>query len=135
MVQCLGYFAHLSKHGSINARPVYLFMLALTAPSRPAFEKAIDACKEAKFINLQAIALERYTVYLRTQSDTQLANDCITTAYWLYQDWGAHAKTLELQQTHDFLKVTLLFLPVRTLLYHHIFKSHMIFVCAANAEC
>ena len=107
-LQCLAYFAKLAKHGSVNARPVELFMLALKNPMKAAFVRAINACGEAKFIHLKAMALERYSEYLRTQNDTQLANDCISSAYCSYRDWGANAKALELQQSYDFLKVSVI---------------------------
>eukprot|EP00579_Thalassiosira_antarctica_P001484 CAMPEP_0201869558 /NCGR_PEP_ID=MMETSP0902-20130614/3031_1 /ASSEMBLY_ACC=CAM_ASM_000551 /TAXON_ID=420261 /ORGANISM="Thalassiosira antarctica, Strain CCMP982" /LENGTH=1165 /DNA_ID=CAMNT_0048395085 /DNA_START=172 /DNA_END=3669 /DNA_ORIENTATION=+ len=133
---CLDYFANLTKHGSVNAKPVYLFMLALKKPSRISFEKAIhacagasminleampkeryaagsrtslfeectDVCAGASMINLEAIAKERYATYLREENDTTMANEYITSAYWLYQDWGAFGKVVELTQKFDFLK-------------------------------
>lgn len=102
--QCMSYFENLSKHGSVNARPVYLFMLAMKKPTRESFRKAIDACAESNFIHLEAMVLERYAVYLNTQNDEELASKCLTTAYWRYQDWGANAKALQLANTNDFLK-------------------------------
>jgi len=102
--KCSSYFAHLAKHGSINARPVHLFMMAMKNPSRKAFNKTIAACAEAKFMHLEAMAMERYAAFLNTQHDAILANDYITSAYWLYYDWGAHAKTLELSNRYGFLK-------------------------------
>lgn len=101
----MSYFGNLSKHGSVNARPVYLFMSAMKKPTRDSFRKAIDACAEANFTHLEAMALERYAAYLNTQNDEELASKCLTTAYWQYQDWGASAKALQLANTNNFLKV------------------------------
>ena len=77
----------------------------MKASSRKSFEKAIKSCAEASMIHLEAMAKERYVAFLNTEGDTALANDFITSSYWLYQDWGAHAKALQLLQQYDFLRV------------------------------
>ncbi|KAL9180014.1 hypothetical protein ACHAXT_007984 [Thalassiosira profunda] len=102
--QCMSYFAHLSKQGSVNARPVHLFMLALKKPNREAFQEAIDACAEAKFVHLEAMAAERYASLLKNENDMSMANDFLATAYWRYRDWGADAKASSLVEEHEFLK-------------------------------
>ena len=104
--QCLSYFGDLAKHGSVDAKAVYLFMLALKSPSREAFTKAIDACSEASVTHLEAMARERYAILLDQESQTELANEYITSCYWLYQDWGAHAKALQLSRQYPFLEVS-----------------------------
>ena len=81
-------------------------MLAMKSPSSDAFKKAIDACMEAKFVHLEAMAREQYAIYLNTQNDAELANDQIASAYWLFQDWGAYGKALTLSQKYDFLTVS-----------------------------
>jgi len=101
---CLSYFKHLMKEGSANAKPVYFFMLAMKSPSREAFKEAIFACTEASMNHLEAMVKERYAVFLNKEGDATLANDYIASSYWLYKDWGAHAKTLQLSQQYDFLK-------------------------------
>ena len=106
LFQCLRHFAHLTKHGSVNAKPVYLFMLAVKKPSREAFNTAIDACNEAGMVHLEAIAKERYGTLLKKENDTPLANDYLISSYWLYRDWGAHAKALQLSQEYEFLEVS-----------------------------
>jgi len=79
----------------------------MKSPSRKAFSKAIEACSE--MIHLEAMSKERYASFLLNQEkDTELANEYITSSYWLYQDWGAHAKALQLSQQNDFLKVRIL---------------------------
>ncbi len=102
--KCLGHFKLLSKSGSVNARPVYLFLKAMKSPSRDAFLKAIEACAEGSFVNLEAMVNERYAAFLREEKDEAACNNCITNAYFLYQDWGAHAKALQLSEDHEFLK-------------------------------
>ena len=88
----------------MNAKPVYLFMLALKSPSDKSFMKAIDACTEAGLIQLEAMARERYATFLTKENEVGLANEQITSSYWLYQDWGAYAKALQMVQQYAFLK-------------------------------
>lgn len=102
--KCLGHFKFLSKSGSVNARPVYSFLKAMKSPSRYAFSKAIEACADGNFVNLEAMINERYAAYLRKENDEAASKECITSAYFLYQDWGAYAKALELSEGHEFLK-------------------------------
>lgn len=120
--QCLSYFSNLTKLGSVNARPVYLLMLAMKSPSREGFKQAIDACAEASMVHLEAMAKERYAVFLNGESDAELANDYITSSFWLYQDYGAYAKALQLKERHDFLKVR----HVNSCLIIHAAMSHLI---------
>ena len=105
--QCLDYFASLAKLGSVNSKPVQKFMLAMKRPSSEAFKKAIDACSEAGMVHLEAMSREHYAAFLFGQNNEALGNDYIMSSYWLYQDWGAHAKALQLYQRYDFLKVSL----------------------------
>ncbi|KAL7493713.1 hypothetical protein ACHAWT_006191 [Skeletonema menzelii] len=102
--KCLGHFKFLSKSGSVNARPVYLFLKSMKSPSRDAFREAIESCAEGKFVNLEAMINERYAAFLRKENDEAASNECLTDAYFLYQEWGAHAKALQLSKDHDFLK-------------------------------
>mmetsp|Transcript_10237 Transcript_10237/g.15466 ORF Transcript_10237/g.15466 Transcript_10237/m.15466 type:complete len:563 (+) Transcript_10237:2-1690(+) len=95
---------HFKKSGSVNARPVYLFLKSMKSPSRDAFRKAIEACAKGNFVNLEAMVNERYAAFLREEKDVAASNECIANAYFLYQDWGAHAKALQLSKDHDFLK-------------------------------
>ena len=39
-------------------------------------------------------------------NDKDAAKDCITSCYWLYQDWGAHGKAWQLLQEHSYLKTS-----------------------------
>ena len=102
--KCLGHFKFLSKNGSVNARPVYLFLKCMKSPSQDAFRKAIEACAEGNFLNLEAMINERYAAFLREEKDEAASNKCLTDAYFLYQEWGAHAKALQLSKDHEFLK-------------------------------
>mmetsp|Transcript_12289 Transcript_12289/g.21305 ORF Transcript_12289/g.21305 Transcript_12289/m.21305 type:complete len:120 (-) Transcript_12289:126-485(-) len=76
----------------------------MKGPSRQAFEKAIDASGEANMIHLEAMAKERYAIFLGREKYDALAKQYVTSSYWLYQDWGAHAKALQLSQQYEFLK-------------------------------
>mmetsp|Transcript_26404 Transcript_26404/g.63372 ORF Transcript_26404/g.63372 Transcript_26404/m.63372 type:complete len:90 (+) Transcript_26404:3305-3574(+) len=79
-------------------------MLAMRGPSRKAFQRAIDACAGASMIHLEAMAKERYAVMLNDESDSELAKNYMTSSYWLYHDWGAHAKVQQLLEAYSFLK-------------------------------
>ena len=100
----LSYFAKLAKQGSANAKPVHLFMLALKNPSKKSFAKTIESCAEAQTIHLEAMAKERYATYLLEEKDVEHANEYLESSYWLYQDWGAYSKALQLSEQHEFLK-------------------------------
>jgi len=102
--KCLDYFKKLTKAGSLNAKPVHLFMLAMKKPSKAAFEAAIDATKEASTLHLEAMAKEQYGLYLHQQNEDKLANDCLSSAYFSYYDWGAHFKALKMSLEYPFLK-------------------------------
>ena len=102
--KCLQYFRKLSKAGSVNAKPVYLFMLAMKKPSKLAFESAIDATKEAATIHLEAMVKEQYGMYLQQQKEDKLAKECLASSYFSYYDWGAHNKALRMIQQYPFLE-------------------------------
>ena len=102
--QCLGYFRRMKKLGSVNAPPAYFFIMALKKPSKKAFTTAIDSCTEASMPHLEAMARERYAIFLLTRNELELANSQITVAYFLYCDWGAHGKALALTSEYPFLK-------------------------------
>ena len=102
----MNYFANLAKLGSLNAKPVHLFLLALKSPSSKSFMKAIDACAEASLTQLEAIARERYAVFLTKENEVELAHEQITASYWKYQDWGAYGKAVRMVQQYAFLKTS-----------------------------
>lgn len=81
-------------------------MLAMKRPSSESFNKAIEACSEAGMIHLEAMARERCAKFLFGVNNEVLAKDHLTVSYWLYQEWGAHAKALQMSQQYDFLKVS-----------------------------
>ena len=102
--QCLKYFRRMKKLGSTNAPPAYYLIAASKKPTKKAFTSAIDSCREASMPHLEAIAKERYAMFLLTQNESNLAHGFITSAYWLYFDWGAHGKLVSLAQEYPFLK-------------------------------
>jgi len=102
--KCLKYFRRMKKLGSTNAPPAYFFIAALKKPTKKAFTTAIDSCREASMPHLEAMARERYGMFLLTRNELELANSCLTSAYWLYFDWGAHGKSLSLAREYPFLK-------------------------------
>ena len=80
-------------------------MLAMKKPSKNSYQKAITACSEASMFHLEAMAHEHYAIMLNEQGDSDLANNHITSSYWLYKDWGATAKAIQLSDAYTFLKV------------------------------
>ena len=51
------------------------------------------------------MARERYATFLiKENEDIGLAIEHMTYSYWLYQDWGAYAKALQMSQQYDILK-------------------------------
>jgi hypothetical protein len=104
---CLAHFKELSKLGSVNATPIYRFMQALKSPSIKSFELAISSCAEAQFPHLEAMAKEHYGMYLM-QSDINfsIGQDYIVSSYWLYFNWGAHAKASIMRKKHECIKIS-----------------------------
>mmetsp|Transcript_8321 Transcript_8321/g.19077 ORF Transcript_8321/g.19077 Transcript_8321/m.19077 type:complete len:1103 (+) Transcript_8321:335-3643(+) len=100
--KCLDYFVRLAKLGSVDSLPVKLFVLALKKPKKTAFEQAIDACNEAKLLQLEALAKERYAVFLRDNGCSK-SNAFMEVAYWSYLEWGAMAKVKKMRRAHPFL--------------------------------
>jgi hypothetical protein len=101
--QCLKYFKRMKTLGSINAPPAYFFIMALKNPSKKSFTTAIESCAETSMMHLEAMVRERYAMFLLTRNESELANNHITSAYWLYYDWGAHGKALALAREYPFL--------------------------------
>ena len=125
-LKCLAFFARLSKLGSVNAKPVYKFMLAIKSPSLESFQKSIHACAEASMIHLEAMARERCGVFLYGESNETLAKDYITDAYWLYQDWGAYAKALQMSEQYEFLKVSVVLCTSLFLRFAQLYNSRIL---------
>eukprot|EP00984_Skeletonema_dohrnii_P024526 scaffold13663_cov78-Skeletonema_dohrnii-CCMP3373.AAC.3 len=90
--KCLKYSRRMKKLGSTNAPPAYFFIAAMKKPTKKAFTAAIDSCREANMPHLEAMARERYAMFLLARNETELGHSSITSAYWLYFDWGAHGK-------------------------------------------
>ena len=101
---CLAHFRDLTKLGSVNAKPVYLFMLALKSPSIQSFERAINSCEEAQCHHLVAMSKEHYGLYLCEGRNIVVGQDYLVSAYWSYCEWGAHAKSHALQVQHPCIK-------------------------------
>ena len=104
--QCLSYFEKQKEQGSVNAKPVYLFMMALKQPSEKAFSMAIDACAEANFVHLEAMAREQYALFLYKENNINAGNEYMAGSFWLYRDWRADFKALTMSEEYEFLKVS-----------------------------
>lgn len=104
--QCLSYYEKQKEQGSVNAKPVYLFMMALKRPSGQAFSMAIDACAEANFVHLEAMAREQYALFLYKENNISAGNEYMAASFWLYRDWRADFKALTMSEEYEFLKVS-----------------------------
>ena len=105
----------------------------MKSPSKKSYTKTIEACSEASMVHLEAMAKERYASFLLNQEkDTELANEYLTSSYWLYQDWGAYAKALQLSQQNDFLKVSNLVMHLSFILA--ILISYLIILALFHSE-
>mmetsp|Transcript_35410 Transcript_35410/g.51876 ORF Transcript_35410/g.51876 Transcript_35410/m.51876 type:complete len:1076 (-) Transcript_35410:385-3612(-) len=102
--KCLAYFKTLAKIGSLSATPIYYFIKAVSSPSRSSYDKAISLCREARLIHFEAMACERCGLFLEGKKHIDAANEYITTAFWLYSDWGATSKKSSMVQKYSFLK-------------------------------
>jgi predicted ATPase/class 3 adenylate cyclase len=80
---------HTSIHGEFN-QVVQLY------------EKAIEACSDAGFIQIEAIANKRAAIYLERQGHQKMASIFMRSAYDLFKQWGAYAlcEILENDYTH-----------------------------------
>ena len=130
----LKYFEEFSRFGSPNAQPVHACLKALNKPSVSAFDEAIDACANAGLLNLTAIMNERCGIMLfqnpglnpttngektrSAKSSIRAAEQATTSssqtgplhetylkcALWLYHDWGAKGKVVDMQSRFEFLQ-------------------------------
>ncbi|HSH01806.1 MAG TPA: AAA family ATPase [Anaerolineae bacterium] len=61
--------------------------------ARPLYDQASQVAQENNFINDEALILERTGRFYLTQNNTRFARTCLQEAVYLYQLWGARAKT------------------------------------------
>ena len=101
---CLAHFGDLTKLGSVNAKPVYHFMLALKNPSMQSFELAINSCAEAQCPHFEAMSKEHYGLYLSQGQNIPVGQDYLVSSCWSYCEWGANAKACVMQDQHPYIK-------------------------------
>ena len=104
---CLSFFRNLARFGSPNAKPVYLCLKALSSPSLPAFEEAIQECEELSLLHLNAFMNEqcaRYMIAAREKGGKEFENQSlifhlsyVEKALYAFREWGAKAKVEALQ--------------------------------------
>lgn len=108
----------LSDIGSFNAQPAYLCLIAMEQDKSQAYDDAITACEQARFLHLEAIMNEHCALYFTKKAATaaaatdaskskqlkyqEQAQDYMENALWLYRDWGAEAKARQLCATFEF---------------------------------
>jgi histidine kinase len=64
------------------------------------FDSAISASRRAGFSNFVAVINERFAYYYLGVSDVQRASTYMSTAFEMYQNWGALRKCMALLQEH-----------------------------------
>lgn len=67
---------------------------------REAYDHAISTAGRLGILHIQAIANERAGLYCLCRGETDWASTYLTRARCLYEDWGASAKSKQLQSTH-----------------------------------
>ena len=75
---------------------------ALGSPLRAmqSYEKAIAGSRKHGFLHEEALAYELWARCLAALGHRELAQHQMTAAYRLYERWGAHAKKLDLVESH-----------------------------------
>lgn len=67
------------------------------------FERSVELSKKYKYIHIQAIATELYSMCLKKLCMYKAYEVYIRDAFYLYDRWGAAAKTTQLETKHSFL--------------------------------
>ncbi|KAL7567811.1 hypothetical protein ACA910_000562 [Epithemia clementina (nom. ined.)] len=102
------FFQKLSRFGSPNAQPVYACMKALSKFNQAAFDEAIHVCGNPGLLNLSALMNERCGLMLLEEYNCGKRSEPIHETYlkhavWLYHDWGATGKVMQMQNRFNFL--------------------------------
>jgi hypothetical protein len=104
-----------AKAGSVNAPPFWGIMIAektsLNRKSsleevKTAYDKVIALCGRCGLNVIQAIANERAGEYFHSLDDMFWAETYFSRAVMLYNEWGAVAKTAQLQRKYQFLETS-----------------------------
>jgi predicted ATPase len=101
-------FQKLVQIGSKNATPALLCLRAEEKPSKSNYDKAIRACSEAGMLHLEALIIEWYGLQELEKGEAyrEVAEDYLSKALWIYQDWSATGKVSQMRQKHQFLKLS-----------------------------
>eukprot|EP00977_Amphora_coffeiformis_P007798 scaffold1697_cov180-Amphora_coffeaeformis.AAC.34 len=71
-----------------------------------AYDRAIRAAGRLGILHIQAISNERAGLFCLRQNEISWASTYLTRAWVLYEEWGASAKSTQLQETHTHLICT-----------------------------
>jgi len=102
-------FRRQTKQGSVNAYPVYVFLLAedgsITSNDavsvKTLYDEAIKACTRSGLLHMAAMASESAGKYFLQIHDDSLASLHLSRALELYDDWGASGKVSHMKQWYD----------------------------------
>jgi hypothetical protein len=73
---------------------------------KKAYDDAIISAVRSGFLQNAALAEERCALYFLNVGDEDYAEDYLVRSYAHYEEWGCHAKLVQLEATYDFLKRT-----------------------------
>lgn len=90
-----------SKHGNVNAHPLYLMLLSEESPSKEKYENGIRACARLGLVHFEAYLCERAAEFFLKLRDEGWAEYYMEQAFVLYEDWGAHGKASRLKEEHS----------------------------------
>jgi hypothetical protein len=95
--KALEYFKEAMEKGSLNAYPMYAFLLAVKTPSKETFDEAIKVCARSNLVNFQALSNECALLYYLDHKQEALAYSHLMEAIRLYEAWGANGKVQQLR--------------------------------------
>jgi len=101
-------FRRQAKQGSVNAFPVYVFLLAEDGSIdnkdpesvKILYDDAIRTCTRSGLLHLAALASERAAGYFMEMDDESMASVYLSHARDLYYDWGASGKVMQMMEQY-----------------------------------
>ena len=88
-----------AKHALLQAEAAR--RLGDVAPAMRRYQQAIDAARDAGYVNIQALASELYAEFWFEQAQPRMAELFLHDALTHYRRWGADGKAAQLAALHD----------------------------------
>jgi predicted ATPase/serine phosphatase RsbU (regulator of sigma subunit) len=96
--------AHWAKHAPMNYQHKFYLVeaercrvLEQDGDAREFYDKAIALAHENKYLNEEALANELASQFYKAKGQTKFAQVCLYESHYLYQQWGATAKVMDLE--------------------------------------